>query len=156
MKRRRREYPIGSISHATMRPEDLIPTFLVELEGLAKQRRNRDHLCLCLDIQARMDLGEDKYFKSDDRDFDLEALFDALDEYAGPYFYFGANEGDGSDYGFWLSENWTEDTDAMKVDDLCKVPKDFAGEIFVTNDHGNLSYYLKARTQPPREIWAIV
>lgn len=43
-----------------------------------------------------------------------------------------------------------------KVSDLAEVPRDYAGEILMVNDHGNTSLYVKARTQEPREIWSIV
>jgi hypothetical protein len=110
----------------------------------------------------------DDYFESEESDWDLESLFDALGEYAAPYFYFGAHPGDGSDYGFWLSENWDEDfeplpdcisgdryPDHIKVSDLSEVPSWFRGEVAVVNDHGNVTLYVKtARTL--REVWAVV
>jgi len=83
-------------------------------------------------------------------------LFYSLNEYAAPYFYFGSHPGDGSDYGFWLSEDMENEFDGLKVEDLSEVPKDYAGEVIVINDHGNMSLYHKARTQKPREIWAVV
>jgi len=51
------------------------------------------------------------YFESDDAHYDLEVLFDAMNEYAPEGFYFGAHPGDGADYGFWLSESFVEDFD---------------------------------------------
>lgn len=91
---------IGSISSGTMRPEDLIPAFLYALEH--QDKRTRAHYNLCRSINAR--IGNDDYYGSEDSDFDLEALCDALDSYAPEGFYFGSHPGNGSDYGFWLSE----------------------------------------------------
>lgn len=96
---------IGSISHATMRPEDLIPRFLSELEHMTG--RSREHYNLCRGINARM--GSGNYYSSEDPIYDLESLFDALNAYSPKGFYFGSHPGDGSDYGYWLSEEFTED-----------------------------------------------
>jgi hypothetical protein len=173
-------YPIGSVSSATMRPEDLIPTFTAELEYQLKhgprvsRETRKAHTALAREINARME-SED-YYDSESADFDLESLSDALDAYAGPYFYFGAHPGDGCDYGFWLSEDWDQDfVDAMhngkealrkpwaeedypggiRVSDLADVPKWFRGEVAVVNDHGNCALYVKtARTL--RVIWEVV
>ena len=146
---------MGSISHGTMRNEDLIPEFVSMLEQFAKKAKNMHHLALCKEISARME--EDGYFVSEDADYDLnEDLFNALNDYAAPYFYFGSHPGDGSDYGFWLDEDMEDHFDGIKVADLSEVPKDYAGEILMVNDHGNTSLYVKARTQEPREVWALV
>ena len=102
---------IGSISHATMRAEDLIPCFSSELERLAKQAAphlgavDPDHMKIVNECNA---LTEDDYNSEDVETIERiswllnEELFEALDSYAPPGFYFGANEGDGSDYGFWV------------------------------------------------------
>lgn len=153
--KRKNDYPMGSISHGTMRNEDLIPDFLALLEQLARKAKNRNHISLCADIRRRM--KQFNYYTSTDADMDLnEILFPCLDEYAAPYFYFGSHPGDGSDYGFWLDENIEYDFEGFKVSDLAEVPKDYAGEILMVNDHGNMSLYVKARTQEPREVWSIV
>ena len=153
--KRKNDYPMGSISHGTMRNEDLIPDFLALLEQLARKAKNRNHISLCADIRRRM--KQFNYYSSTDADIDLnEDLFQALNDYAAPYMYFGSHPGDGSDYGFWLDENIEYDFEGLKVSDLAEVPKDYAGEILMVNDHGNTSLYVKARTQEPREVWSIV
>ena len=97
----------GTVSHGTMRAEDLIPTFCDVLEYLVKKSAphpgalNPDHVKL---------IEEGRSFTEEDYENNYEAvswllneeLFVALDSYAPPGFYFGANEGDGSDYGFWV------------------------------------------------------
>jgi hypothetical protein len=144
-----------TVSHATMRSEDLIPAFLDELGYLAGKSRNHadDHRFI-REVNKRMEA--DDYYESEEADYDLEELFTRLDGYSAPYFYFGAHPGDGSDYGFWLSEGIEEAFDGLTVSDLADVPRDYAGEVLLVNDHGNTSLYAKARTQEPREIWAIV
>ncbi len=180
-------YPIGSISSGTMRPEDLIPTFCSELESLAKRpgivsaKGRKAHLNLVREIKTRIEQSdvlhtnpegfdgplseEDTYYESDDCHYDLESLFDALEEYSGPYFYFGAHPGDGADYGWWLSEMWDEDFNetleevengmSLKVSDLADVPKWFRGEVAVVSDHGNVTLYVKT-SRGMREIWSVV
>mgnify|MGYP001770055387 CR=1 FL=1 len=44
--KRKNDYPMGSISHGTMRNEDLIPDFLALLEQLARKAKNRNHISL--------------------------------------------------------------------------------------------------------------
>lgn len=147
---------LGSISSGTMLPSDLIPNFVCEL----KHQKPCKHRKLVRDITARLEATEycadAEYFSSDEASEDLESLFNALDEYAPQYFYFGAHCGDGAEFGFWLSENFDEDFDGLKVSDLSEVPSDYFGEVLVINDHGNLSLYVKSRNHRVRELWAIV
>lgn len=69
-----------TISHGTMRPEDLIPKFLEVLEELNPEAGQ--------EAQSQF----------------LSELFDLLDQEAPEGFYFGSHPGDGSDYGFWQME----------------------------------------------------
>lgn len=152
---------IGSVSSGTMRAEDLIPDFIWELKQVKPLRR--EHQKLIREIEARLNSDEstmpytcpEDYFVSEDAGFDLEALFDALNNYALPYFYFGAHPGDGADYGFWLSEGFKDDFDGLKVSDTSEVPKGYTGEVLHVNDHGNMTLYAYSRGRA-REIWAIV
>lgn len=153
MKTKRRNTNIGSVSCATMRPEDLIPSFLWELEH--QHARTRAHYNLCRSINARM--RADDYFDSEDADYDLEALFDALDAYSPAYFYFGAHIGDGSDYGYWLSEEFPGDEfEGLKVDDLSEVPTGHVGEVLQVSDHGNMTLYAFHRNHRHTELWSLV
>jgi hypothetical protein len=146
----KKHYPIGSISSGTLRTEDLIPAFVSELEYLTGHSTS-------LTRQIKRAMKEEGYFDSEEASWDLnEDLFGALQEFAAPYFYFGAHPGDGEYLGFWLSEEWEETFDGLKVGDLAEVPKDYAGEIMLVSDHGNLTLYYKTRTQQPKEIWSIV
>jgi hypothetical protein len=111
------------------------------------------------------------YYDTEDASDDLEALFDALDEYSAPYFQFGAHPGDGSDYGFWLSEDWQDDfvpcaepkdleranpPNSICVNDLADVPAWFRGEVAVINDHGNVTLYTRNSRGKYTEIWSVV
>jgi len=152
----------GTVSHGTMRNEDLIPTFVSELEYQIK--RNRDSLSEEDSSRYVSSLAEIQTFTdNDESDYDseyaselVEDLFALLDEFAPPYGYFGEHPGDGSDYGFWLSEYSIESCfDGLRVNDLCEIPEDYSGEVLSCNDHGNLTlYYVDAGDC--REIWSIV
>lgn len=154
MKRSRNNYSknIGSVSCATMREEDLIPAFVYELES--QRPLKREHRRKLREIKRRME--QDGYYQSEDAGWDLnEFLFDALNEYCLPYFYFGSHPGDGADYGYWLSEGFEDEFDGLKVDDLSEVPTGYTGEVLLVNDHGNMSLYAYSRGRG-REIWGIV
>ncbi len=158
--KQRIQYPMGSVSCATMREEDLIPSFCSELEYQAKRTGNlsrkqrASHLKLVKEIERRMET--DGYYDSEDAGYDLnESLFDALGEYAGPYFYFGAHPGDGSDYGFWLSDGFEYDFYGLKVGDTSEIPSGYRGEVLHVNDHGNCTLYVKT-SRALREIWSVV
>lgn len=88
----------GSVSHGTMLPGDLIPAFLSMLKHLDPDR-----------AKSIEEEYEDVIRDPDGADADvendlLERLFDILDEYSPNGCYFGAHEGDGSDYGYWVSD----------------------------------------------------
>jgi hypothetical protein len=183
MTKRTIDYPMGSVSTGTMRSEDLIPTFCAELYHAAKvtktnghtvgnvdAKTRKAHVALVAEIEAKIEADSEGYYASEDADYDLnERLFDALECYAGPYFYFGAHPGDGSDYGYWLSEDWDEEFQtldhnvigpaampfSLKVDDLCEVPAWFHGEVAHVNDHGNVTLYSKS-DRKFTEIWSVV
>lgn len=134
-----------------MRSEDLIPEFLYCLEQ--QDKLTGAHKKLVREINERME-SED-YFESEESDWDLEELFDTLEEYAMPYFYFGAHPGDGADYGYWLSEDMESDFNGLKVSDLSEIETGYTGEVLLVNDHGNMTLFNCARGRL-YEIWSIV
>ena len=98
---------LGTVIHATVNPRDLIPAFIEELDRLREAESFNSGRTI---VYGREDdaLGEiergmsaDGYYDSESSMHDLEWLFDRLDEYAPDGCYFGAHEGDGSDFGFW-------------------------------------------------------
>lgn len=144
---------LGAISHDTMRPEDLIPCFrdtLVELDTakehakLVEQVNNNLYELECQD-------NDNGYYESDDCNWDLEELFDALNEFAPPYCYFGAHEGNGSDYGFWVSVDMVNDD--LRNNTIINVDSEEMPDHFVSiNDHGNMTLYDRNMDV----IWSIV
>ena len=151
---------IGTVSHGTMRAEDLIPTFACILE--------RENPAMLETIRAEY---ADTFAEMDSDDFDgfedyetanwlLESLFDAMDVISPPYCYFGASEGDGADYGFWPSIDSLEDSarvsdGVIKVNDGDEWPifGDDIDYIMSVSDHGNVTLY-DSRTR--KEIWSVV
>jgi len=83
----------GTVIHATLRNQDLIPAFLTELR------------CHNVEIAERIEKDIPTFprdwWNSEDASYVLEELFDELNSIAPDGMYFGATEGDGSDFGFW-------------------------------------------------------
>ena len=98
---------IGTVSHGTMRAEDLIPDFASELESLCDVDDKATYKALLVEAASITD------YESEAADYILTDLFDALDNFSPPYCYFGAHEGDGSLFGFWalpddMNGEWEE------------------------------------------------
>lgn len=103
-----------SLSEATMRPEDLIPCFISSLRQIAPE-----NLGLMSSLnEMEYDLENNpQYFENENSQFDLDYLFDTLNEYAPEGYYFGAHPGDGSDYGFWECEDFMLDEGTCYIGD---------------------------------------
>jgi hypothetical protein len=132
---------LGSISSGTLRTEDLLPAFADALEDLVNANggfwANRNLLI----AEAR---AVDP--QSDDADELVQELQDALQEFAPPYCYFGAHEGDGADFGFWVVSDLFENTRQYELERGGELPCAccFDGsEFLVVNDHGNATLYAK-------------
>ncbi len=149
---------LGSVSHATMRPEDLIPSFLYVLGQL--DRAVHDALVEeYADVLDNEEADEDSESFQEQQEYCLESLFDAMQDYAPPYAYFGANEGDGADYGFWL--DWDSVEEACQDGEIFKVdagdewpdplPED-AEYVLEVTDHGNGTLYTRNHV----EVWSVV
>lgn len=96
-----------SVSEHTMRPQDLVPRFLTALKELDSMR----YIAIVFAVHPLPpayveDEGDDsEWWDSEEcQHFLWEELFDALNDCAPDGFYFGAHPGNGSDYGFWESE----------------------------------------------------
>jgi hypothetical protein len=145
-----KNYPFGSISHGTMRNEDLYEAFLNALNGIDQSAY--EHF-------KRTHEDDDDYLHENDIEENLEELFVTLHHYAAPYFYFGAHPGDGSDFGFWFSDDSldlaAEEGYVLKVNTLSQIPA--AADLdplieHVAVNHGNrLTLY----DRNLKEIWSI-
>jgi hypothetical protein len=89
-----------SLSEATMRPEDLMPCFIYAIRQIDPDNKP---LMDSMD-KLEQDIEKEGYFDTEDCSWDLDYLFDTLNELAPDGYYFGSHPGDGSDYGFWECE----------------------------------------------------
>lgn len=141
----------GSVSSGTMRSEDLISAFTSELEyqmhRQSKRFPRRDLNKLVKEAQNVED------YDSEDAGYIVEALFEALEQFAPPYAYFGAHPGDGADYGYWFGDLECVD---LRVDDLADVPAGYRGEVLIVNDHGNCTLGWIDSRGKFHETWSVV
>jgi hypothetical protein len=165
---------LGTVSHGTLRTEDLLSSFISTLEGLmlingdhfAANHAERDRLCNL--IGAAQDVfAEDGETIAEDKQDDAAELVtelqDALSEFAPPYAYFGAHEGDGADFGFWVNiEDVKEQVEFVSSKREDYPPAEFRGEWLHVSDHGNCTLYVRedsktdAQGFTDREVWGVV
>jgi len=136
---------IGSVSHGTLIPADLAEAFYHEADAIG------GHIDFG-SLEARNswwdrlgEIGDTLYPHDDGSMCDdeetvsecVDELQDLLSEIAPPYMYFGAHEGDGSDFGFW--PDWNSLEELPKYDEIPDTLPD--DDFVVINDHGNVSVY---------------
>jgi len=142
---------LGSVSSGTMITEDVFDACIWTLKSLDAKRAK--------DIQKLWDEAADAGDEEQMSYVLNEDLWDALNEHAAPYCYFGAHEGDGADYGFWPSIDSLEDGvrygEVLRVNDLNDMPKGYTGTLMEVNDHGNVTLYRCSRGRK-RVIWSCV
>lgn len=164
---------LGTVSHGTLKTEDLLSSFISELEGLmlingdhfAANHADRDRLCNLIG-EAQDVFADDGETIAEDKDETaselVNELCDALSEFAPPYGYFGAHEGDGSDFGFWVNvEDVKEQVEFVSSKREDYPPSDFRGEWLHVSDHGNATLYVRESTNDAqgfadREVWGVV
>ncbi|MFA6270921.1 MAG: hypothetical protein WC657_06985 [Candidatus Paceibacterota bacterium] len=145
-----------------MREEDLIPVFADWLEDLDSLDEYKE---LVSESRARVEWeeGDETPGEEDEHqeqgDGILEDLFDALDLFSPDYCSFGASEGDGACFGWWISSDSLEDDcrygEVLKVSDLAEVAEDYTGTVLLVNDHGNETLYSFTNGES-REVWSVV
>ena len=98
-----KEWAGSSVSHATLREEDMIPAFerVLDLAGVEYERPAAVDKLLLGQPLTDPELEEVGYYVN-------ETLFDLLNSIAPEGTEFGAHPGDGSDFGFWEVEKETE------------------------------------------------
>lgn len=162
----------GSISSGTLRDCDLLSAFTSELEW--QIRRNGEFYSQPENFGERNRLnaivGEAQdCFDEDGKAIDCakqeiadelinETLFNALNEFAPPYAYFGAHPGDGADFGFWLGdvEEIKEQVEFSSSEDQEYPADDFRGEWLHINERGNCTLYVRGEGGQDKEIWSAV
>ena len=90
----------GTISHGTLRTQDLIRAF----SGALREVNSAAYAQLisggCIPSYALED-DDSEWWDSEDAQWILDFLMQSLEESAPEGHYFGTLEGDGSDFGFW-------------------------------------------------------
>ncbi len=86
-----------TISHGTLRFQDLIPVFCRTVELLG-------HTPVAIAPLEALANPDADWWYSDDAVEVHVALFDQLNGLAPDGYYFGSHPGDGSDFGFWIEE----------------------------------------------------
>jgi hypothetical protein len=141
--------PLGSISHGTLRTEDLLSSFASTLEGLIFI--NGDYYCRPENFSERDKLNtlvgesQDQWTEDgtelEDEEIAQELVNDlsyALEQFAPSYCYFGTHEGDGSDFGFWPCMEQIEELPDVQDSDEAK---ELGEDCKFVNDHGNVTVY---------------
>ena len=151
---------LGSTSHGTMREEDLIPAFLNELRSVAPDEAEELRQTYVNDVHEAHEQNADQdELNTIDTEFCWETLVNALQNHCPPYAYFGSNEGDGSDYGVWVS---TESiADDLRYEDTEKLQSMVKGQpmptgsqyVIVTDAAGDYEELLDGVTG--EQIWRI-
>jgi hypothetical protein len=145
MRSKSKTLALGSWSHGTMRNEDVIPALLDACDSVRMNAHDRK--------TVRRDAAEVNYqtretgdwYDTEDADELGNRLMDILTCYCPPFCYFGAHEGDGSDYGCWFSSDAYEQSVAdgeswIDPGDGSAMPADATYRVRVS-DHGNVEVY---------------
>lgn len=92
----------GTVSHGTLRTPDLLRAFADELERAAANHPlfDADLIHLLIEARAAADAADDGETLEDVSEI-IHELIDALNRLSPDGMYFGAHEGDGSDFGWW-------------------------------------------------------
>jgi hypothetical protein len=155
------QFQLGSISHGTLRTQDLLPVFLETFMALGGNVPSDlecgayiEYLNWPNPATTACD-DEDKFWDSEDAMWDMEALTDGLNNLCPSFVYFGTLEGDGSDFGFWVDRDALDEAitqhDVPNPDrDGCQVLEDY-NVIVQVSDHGNVTLMNMERDV----IWAL-
>lgn len=98
-----------SVIHATHRPQDLIPAFRDVIKDTPEYAQT-----INLIPSHAMEDDDADFWESEDAAYLLEDLFVILDSFAPEGYYFGAHIGDGSDFGYWISEEVIQDREKLE------------------------------------------
>jgi len=101
--------PLGTWISGTLRPQDLLPAFVGLIDFVAPAVAAQIMVNGGA-IPAYADEDEyDEWWESEDCQLRVEEMFDVLNDYAPEDYYFGAREGDGSDFGYWEIDDGDRD-----------------------------------------------
>ena len=149
--------PIGSISHGTLRAEDLAQAIY---DALMSTGDCKDSDLIMRDL-LEVAIGGDV---CDSASETVNDGIDALQDYCPAFCYAGMHPGDGSDLGIWPDfdalESAVAEGDVIKIDDLSDLDSLAVSELnganmaMHVNDHGNVTLY--ELHIAARDVWACV
>lgn len=153
-----KEFKLGTVSHGTLRTQDLIKAFANELVGLGVvlSDTHKEEIEYVLTTYTE---GREYSFNEGVPEFVLYELIEELERAAPLYCYFGTTEGDGSDFGFWVDHDAVQD--AIDNYDVPAFGTDFssltdhAGPYFLRNLSGDVCAYGVCYSGVPHIIWQI-
>ncbi len=161
--RKRMKYAqLGSVSTGTLDSESLVSAFSGELESLYSETGHPvpGHVRTMLAEVKRLDSID---FEDGDASEYVDELAQELEHFAPPFCYFGASEGDGADFGFWVSEDSVREAvrsgEIAVVEDDTRggrqdvLPKNYTGYRLHISDHGNYSLYEYVRGKNLGDVW---
>ena len=124
---------IGTLIHGTLRAEDLLEAFADELDRLTAGDDSPLRRPESVEAHTQLENGLREYVGET-----IATLIDALNEYAPPHTYFGAHEGDGSDFGFWPTGDDWDNCSGHWVSKSVFIDHDCLIYVEI-NDHGNIT-----------------
>jgi len=142
-------FPLGSVSSGTLKQPDLVAAFAATLDDLEPRSA----------LAAEAQEYDPETAEPDVGNWLLEELFEALDDLAPPYCYFGTVYGDGADFGFWPCIDAIDEAIASgelrKIADLAEIPATYDGEALLVNDRGRMALY-SVKGGVASEVWSTV
>ena len=142
---------IGTISHGTLRTEDLLQAFADAVYDASGNVPFASHVMLVRRAEALLESNTDLE-TSEEASQTVADLQDALQEYAPPWCYFGAIEGDGSDFGFWVDLDSLSEALRYEGGEIEEGRYELDGYTVVISDHGNVTLL----DSEGSAVWAVV
>lgn len=161
----------GSVSHGTLRTNDLLSAFIDEMQW--QMQRNSSYFSLPENFHERDCLhsligeaqdcfaenGED--IDADKEETAAELVNDFCDRFSDffckRFAYFGTHCGDGSDFGFWPDIDAARDFCGFVSTKESEYPaNDFVGEWLHINERGNCTLYVRDESGKDSELWSVV
>ena len=154
------QFQLGSISHGTLRTQDLLPVFLETFMALGGNVPSDlecgayiEYLNWPNPATTACD-DEDKFWDSEDAMWDMEALTDGLNNLCPSFVYFGTLEGDGSDFGFWVDWDSMGETIENKHDGFDWEPGEYELNSVIVRVHSTVA--IDTMDMDRNVIWAVV
>ena len=151
-RREQAPFPIGALSSGSLAIDDLLRASSNAIDILIDHERLTKHEAST--IQEEVDTISDE---SEDADDVLQEAEDLINGAVPDYVYYGGNEGDPADVGFWISwDSVEEDRRNGELTEYADVTPSFSGLAIDVNDHGNATLYLVNRGKVKQTIWEVV